>query len=130
MRVFRWQKIREYMSKDREHNAEGVHHWIGMKLSSAMLVPLGIWFVYSILQLAGASHAAALAWVTTPPNAIVLLLFLGLGLYHSAGGLEVVVGDYVHTPWRKNAILITSTVVHLVLGALALVSVLMIAVKQ
>lgn len=100
-----------------------------MKVSSVALAPLGIWFVYNILNLAGSDRAAALAWVTASPNAILLLLFLGIGLYHSAGGIEMVVGDYVHTPWRKTAILVSSAVLHLALGALALISVFMIAVK-
>ncbi|MSQ99660.1 MAG: succinate dehydrogenase, hydrophobic membrane anchor protein, partial [Xanthomonadales bacterium] len=49
-----------------------------------------------LLQLAGASHAEAQAFVAEPWNATLLLLSLLLLLYHGMLGLQVVIEDYVH----------------------------------
>lgn len=86
------------LARARGHGSakSGVHHWLVQRVSAGMLVLLLPWLTYSLLQLAGASHAEAQAFVAEPWNATLLLLSLLLLLYHGMLGLQVVIEDYVH----------------------------------
>ena len=86
------------LARARGHGSakSGVQHWLVQRVSAGMLVLLLPWLTYSLLQLAGASHAEALAFVAEPWNATLLLLSLLLLLYHGMLGLQVVIEDYVH----------------------------------
>jgi succinate dehydrogenase / fumarate reductase, membrane anchor subunit len=86
------------LARARGHGSakSGVHHWLVQRVSAGMLVLLLPWLTYSLLQLAGASHAEAQAFVAEPWNASLLLLSLLLLLYHGMLGLQVVIEDYVH----------------------------------
>jgi len=80
---------------------EGVAHWWAQRVTAAALVPLLLWFVASLVSLAGAGHKAAVAWIGHPVHAVLLLLLLGAGLHHAHLGLQVVIEDYVHREWLK-----------------------------
>lgn len=75
----------------------GVHHWRLVKATAVVLIPLTLWFFFSVLCLIaqGADYAAALEWVQKPYNALLLSIFLGMNFYHAAlGGQEVII-DYI-----------------------------------
>jgi len=86
------------LARARGHGSakSGVHHWLLQRVSAGMLIFLLPWLTYSLVQLAGASHAEAQSFVAKPWNATLLLLSLLLLLYHGMLGLQVVVEDYVH----------------------------------
>ena len=86
------------LARARGHGSakSGVQHWLVQRVSAGMLVLLLPWLTYSLLQLAGATHAEAQAFVAEPWNATLLLLSLLLLLYHGMLGLQVVIEDYVH----------------------------------
>ena len=86
---------------------EGVGHWWWQRLTAIAIVPLGIWFVLSVVSLAGADHGAAVAWLQSPLNAALFLCFVLAAFWHASLGLQVVVEDYIHTEWLKMAILIS-----------------------
>lgn len=107
---------------------DGTLHWIGMKVTAIALVPLGVWFIISALSLASADHATAIIWFKDPMHALVMVLFLGFGLHHSAHGLQVVIEDYIAGHGVKTVLLIVNVLAHLALAAaaaLALISVLL-----
>ena len=108
---------------------EGTGHWIGMKLSSLALIPLTIWFVVGAIGLLGLDHQGAIAVLKQPINVVMMLLYIGFGLYHSAHGLQVIIEDYIHTPWRKITMLSLNTLLHIVAGVTAIVCVILIALK-
>ena len=75
---------------------EGVGHWWVQRLTAVALVPLLIWFVASLVQMAGADYAHVVAWIARPPVAVLLSLMFIAGLYHLSLGLQVVIEDYAH----------------------------------
>lgn len=78
---------------------EGVGHWRLQRLTAVALILLALWFVTTLMGLIGAPHAEVVAWVGQI-HVTVLLLALSLALFwHLKLGLQVVVEDYVHTPW-------------------------------
>jgi succinate dehydrogenase / fumarate reductase membrane anchor subunit len=80
---------------------EGTHHWWMQRLSSVLLIPLVIWLIYSAVQLAGTDYNTAAAYIAQPVNSAVAILLAWTIFYHAKLGLQVVVEDYVHTPWLE-----------------------------
>ena len=73
----------------------GTHHWWMQRVTSAALLPLTIWFVFSMVGLAGATYVETLLWIARPLNAVLLLALVGLTFHHMASGLQVILEDYV-----------------------------------
>ena len=105
----------------------GVGHWISERLTALALVPLVLWIAYAALRLAAADHAAAVEWVGLPLNAVLLVLLLAIGFHHMHAGMRVVIEDYVHTPLGKAGLLILNLFVCVLFGALAVFSILKVA---
>ncbi|HHQ15163.1 MAG TPA: succinate dehydrogenase, hydrophobic membrane anchor protein [Chromatiales bacterium] len=74
---------------------EGVGHWWAQRLTAIALVPLGLWFVFSMLRLDHGSYEIVRAWIADPAHAVLLILFLVTLLYHCFLGLQVVIEDYL-----------------------------------
>lgn len=105
----------------------GVAHWWAQRLTALALVPLSLWFIGSIIALAGADQTAAAHWAGHTVNAVLLLCLVLATFYHMQLGLQVVIEDYIHTePSRLAALLATKSVVML-LALAALISVLRLA---
>ena len=71
---------------------DGVGHWWWQRLTAIAIVPLGIWFVLSVVSLAGAQHGAAVSWLQSPLNAALFLCFLLAAFWHASLGLQVGAG--------------------------------------
>lgn len=106
---------------------EGVHHWWMQRTTALALVPLTIWFVSSVLSLVGAGHAAVVEWLASPWSATFMVLLIVATFYHMQLGLQVVIEDYVHNEGAKFASLLVMKGVTFVLGLVAVLSVLKIA---
>jgi succinate dehydrogenase / fumarate reductase membrane anchor subunit len=80
---------------------EGVQHWWLQRLTALALVPLSLWFVASVVCMAGATRAELIGWLSSPFSAGLLLLCLLATFWHAILGLQVVVEDYVHSEGAK-----------------------------
>ncbi len=105
---------------------EGVHHWWAQRVTAIALVPLTIWFVASVVSLAGAPHAAVVDWVATPLPALLLVLLLVATFHHAQLGLQVVIEDYVHAEGAKIALILLVKGAAVVLGLASVFAVLRI----
>lgn len=76
----------------------GTRHWYLQRASAVLLIVLAAWFLYAIVALSGASHAAATAFLARPPNAAAAVLFVVAMLYHAMLSIQVVIEDYIHAP--------------------------------
>ncbi|HKU95116.1 MAG TPA: succinate dehydrogenase, hydrophobic membrane anchor protein [Vineibacter sp.] len=80
---------------------DGTHHWWLQRVTAIALVPLVVWFVISMLRVAPEGQAAVRAWIASPITMTMLILFIAVGLWHAALGMQVVIEDYVHGKgWR------------------------------
>ena len=84
----------------------GTHHWWMQRVTSIALLPLTLWFVVSMLSLAGASFAQTRAFLAWPVNAVLMLALIGLTFHHIAAGLQVVVEDYLRKDMQRIAALL------------------------
>jgi succinate dehydrogenase / fumarate reductase membrane anchor subunit len=105
----------------------GLHHWLMQKITALVNIPLVIWMVWSLPILAQADYAAASAWLSQPVNAVLMIAFVISAFYHAALGLQVVIEDYVHCEVAKLASLIAVKAGLLLLGLMAVFSVLRVA---
>ncbi len=105
----------------------GTEHFWMQRLTALALIPLGIWFVYSVLSLTGMQHAGVTQWMRHPINATLLAVMAATVFYHSKLGVQVVFEDYIHTGWLRFTALILNDFVHVLLGAAAVISVLRVA---
>jgi succinate dehydrogenase / fumarate reductase membrane anchor subunit len=75
---------------------KGSGEWWTQRLNSIALVPLTLWFVISIIRLAGLPHAAMVHWAGQPVNSVLLICLVLATFQHMALGLQVVIEDYIH----------------------------------
>lgn len=97
-------------------SGHATRHWRNQKLSAVALVALGAWFLFALLSLPDPGHASVRAWLSAPPQAALMLLFVWCALWHSAQGVQVVIDDYVYDVWHGRARL-ASRVLHLAAAA-------------
>ncbi len=106
---------------------DGVHHWWMQRLTAVALVPLCLWFAASLVSVAGADHAATVAWIGSPLVAILLILLVVAGFYHAALGLRVVIEDYVGSEAVKQVALVLVQFACIALGVATVFSILKLA---
>lgn len=107
---------------------EGVGHSWATIVTSIGLIPLSLWFVISVVGLAGADHAAFTGWMAKPFNAAAMVLTVLMVVHHAQLGIQMVVEDYVHGPAQKFALLIGSKLIAAFLAVYMTVSILKVAV--
>jgi len=76
---------------------DGLKEWRVQRLTALALIPLGLYFVASLLWLARSQHATAAAWLSSPVPALLTILLLVALFAHALVGLRSVFDDYVHT---------------------------------
>lgn len=102
----------------------GFSHWWWQRVTAIALIPLTLWFVWSVLQGLNADFAQVQAWLSAPLNATLMLAFVLTALFHGQTGLQVVIEDYVHTTWLNLTMLLTIKFASVLLAVLAVISVL------
>jgi len=95
----------------------GTHHWWWQRLSAISLIPLSLWFVFSILSQLNSNYSDVIQWISSAPVTVLLILFFCAVFYHAKLGLEVIAEDYIHNPsiLAVSKVLIKAAVI---LGAL------------
>ena len=102
----------------------GTAHFWQQRLTAIANVPLTLFIVGFIIMHLGATRANVVASLQNPFAAIAMSLAVISMLWHMRLGLQVVIEDYVHAEGRKLALILANTFFVLVLGALALFSIL------
>jgi succinate dehydrogenase / fumarate reductase, membrane anchor subunit len=106
---------------------EGVHHWWMQRVTAVALVPLVLWFAFSVATLGAADHAVLVAWLARPWNTVLMVLFLVALLYHSMLGVQEVVLDYVSGEAARMVWMLAIKFVHVLLAAASVLAVLRVA---
>jgi succinate dehydrogenase / fumarate reductase membrane anchor subunit len=105
----------------------GAHHWKAERLTAVALVPLTVWFVVAVLGHLGADQPVIARWAGSPLNAALLLALIAMTFHHMQLGLQVVWEDYIHSNKRRDAVILATKGVCLVLGLMAAIAVLKLA---
>ena len=105
----------------------GLSHWWHQRLTAIAMVGLVAWMCALVVMLAGADVESAMSLLSHPLNAAILILFVGVGFWHSALGLQVVLEDYVAHEGIRLTMIIALRMVLILLGAMSMLSLLKIA---
>ena len=87
-------------------SSEPVHHWWAQRLTAVALVPLSLWFIYSLTTMYIANYDTVILWLSDLKNSLLMLFFILTLYYHAALGLQVVIEDYVESVWQRKALLL------------------------
>ncbi len=74
----------------------GFGHWWMQRLSAVLMIPLGVWFVVSLMTMESLSPDALMQWLHNPIPALLMALWTLTVVYHASLGLQVIIEDYVH----------------------------------
>ena len=88
-----------------------------------------LWGVFAVLRLARSDYDMAVAWLASPINAVLLSLLTVISFMHMNSGMRVVIEDYIHRKITKAGLLLLNLFVCALFGALALFSILKVALS-
>lgn len=107
---------------------DGVHHFWAQRMTALALIPLVLWFCFSLASLPSMDHATFTAWLSSPFNAVLMICTLIAGFYHAALGCQVVIEDYVGCHAKRMAGIILVNGLCFLMAVAAVLSVVKVAV--
>jgi len=105
----------------------GTGHWWAQRVSAIALIPLCLWFMFSLLLLPSLDYLTMRAWLQWPVSGFLAILLVAVVAYHSYLGTTVIVEDYVHTEGYKMPGLVLLRFVHVLVAGVAIFAILRIA---
>ncbi|MDE0308823.1 MAG: succinate dehydrogenase, hydrophobic membrane anchor protein [Acidiferrobacterales bacterium] len=106
---------------------DGSAHWWWQRLTALALVPLTLWFTFSISALTGECFADVRTWMESPFTATLLIAFIVSLFYHAQLGLQVVVEDYLHHEGLKVGTILAVKSLSVILVISSTISILRVA---
>jgi succinate dehydrogenase / fumarate reductase, membrane anchor subunit len=106
---------------------EGSGRWWAERLSAVALIPLTLWFFFSLLLLPELDYLTVHSWLSVPMSSFLAMLLIAVLTYHSYLGTMVVVEDYVHTHGPKLFWLLLLRFGYVLCGGAGIFAVLRIA---
>ena len=76
--------------------------WIFLKISSALLVPLMIWFLFNLVSFYDKSYSEVLLFFTSQPTKFLFSLLVIFAYFYSALSISEVFEDYIENNKLKN----------------------------
>jgi succinate dehydrogenase / fumarate reductase membrane anchor subunit len=101
----------------------GVEHWWAQRWNSIVLMLLTPWFLWFVFTALGAGQAEVRTLLAQPWHAALMLVFVGMLFWHTMLGLQVVIEDYVHTPWMEWTLHLLNRLACLLAGLLSVVAI-------
>ncbi len=106
---------------------EGGAHWGGERAVALAAFALAVWLAVSLFRLPALDQQTLTDWLRNPLAAVPMLLFALALFRHLQLGLVVIVEDYVHEEGNRLICLALIHGLSLLAGALAVFSILKIA---
>ena len=76
--------------------------WLFMKVASAILIPLMIWFAFNLASFYDKSYVEVATFISAQPNKLLFSLFLIFAYFFSALSISEVFEDYIKDYKIKN----------------------------
>lgn len=91
------------------HTGSAIFHM--QRLTALALIPLSIWFVVGIIRMTTSTRAQAADWLSGPIQAVLMALFIAIGLRHAVIGIRIILEDYVRgEPWFTACVLVSQAI--------------------
>ena len=76
--------------------------WIFLKISSVILVPLMVWFLFNLVSFYDKAFDEVLLFFTSQPTKFLFSLFIIFAYFYSALSISEVFEDYIENEKLKN----------------------------
>ena len=76
--------------------------WIFLKISSVILMPLMLWFIFNLVSYYDKSYDEVLMFFTSQPTKFLFSLFIIFAYFYSALSISEVFEDYIGNEKIKN----------------------------
>jgi succinate dehydrogenase / fumarate reductase membrane anchor subunit len=106
---------------------DGTAHWWAQRVSAVALIPLTLWFVFSLWTLPALDYATVRAWLSFPLSGFLAVLLVAVSAYHSSLGITEVIEDYVHSAGMKSLCLLSLQFVHVLVGGAGIFAIMRVA---
>jgi succinate dehydrogenase / fumarate reductase membrane anchor subunit len=95
---------------------DGTAHWWAQRVTAIALIPLTLWFLFSLMTLPSLDYEIVRTWLSVPVSGFLALLLVAVLTYHSYLGTAVIVEDYVHSSGMKVFSLMTLRFLYVLAG--------------
>ncbi len=106
--------------------SEAVHHWWAQRLTAVVLIPLSLWFVYSLTTMYSANYETVTLWLNNATNSLLMLFSILSLYYHAVLGLQVVIEDYVESDWQRKSLLLLIKIIFSIAALSAVIATFLI----
>jgi len=106
---------------------DGTAHWWAQRVSAVALVPLTLWFLFSLLALPDLGYGTVRMWLSLPISGLLAVLLVAVMTYHSYLGTTVVVEDYVHSVGMRVVTLMLLRFLYVLAGGAGIFAILRVA---
>ena len=76
--------------------------WIFLKISSFILVPLMLWFLFNLVNFYNKPYNDVILFFTNQPSKLLFSLFIIFAYFYSALSISEVFEDYIESKKLKN----------------------------
>ena len=76
--------------------------WIFLKISSAILIPLMLWFLFNLVSIYDKTYEEVLLFFTSQPSKLLFSLFIIFAYFFSSLSISEVFEDYIEHEKLKN----------------------------
>lgn len=101
----------------------GKKHWLYHRLSAILLLPLLIWFIFSLSLLSDINYENITKWMSETTNYILLFILIVISVRHFQLGIQVILEDYISNKNSRDFYIKLVNIVYILLAFLGLYSI-------
>lgn len=105
----------------------GTGHFMAQRLTALALIPLSIWFCFSLASMPQMDYTTFTAWLSSPISSSLMVLTILTTFYHLHLGVQVVIEDYISNHAMRIVGVIAVQFASILLAVTGIVSVLKVA---
>jgi len=103
---------------------DGTDHWWSQRVTAVALIPLTLWFLFSLLALPALDFVTVRTWLSFPMSGFLAVLLVAVLTYHSYLGTTVVIEDYVPAVGTKLLSLLVLRFLYVLVGGASIFAIL------
>jgi len=119
--------FRSLFFKGSGESADASNHFLMQRLTAVALIPLVIWFCFSIALLPQVTYELLVDWLKSPFNFVMMLLTIIISFKHAHLGMQVIFEDYIANLKRRKMAILSVKLLSYLSMAIGVLSLLKIA---